>query len=1374
VAIKSDVKTGHDIKYVTRGHASGCAGAMAYYTRTGDPPGRWEGRGCAALGVSGTVEAEVAERLYQEGIGPGGGRIIQHAAPKSGEDQAAAEAAAITRYKNEHPFVSASEINTERTRIRATSPGISRPYYDVTSSASKSVSVLHASLRVAAAQAREVGDHVKAAALDGEAQAIEDALLDSIREGLELLEAMACYVRTGHHSKDTGEWRDGKGLVATSWLHTISRDGDPQLHVHLAVLNAVLRVDGADGAWRAVDGQHFYQLRHLYGVTVDRAFEQRLLAMGYAMTGRADGNGAEVGGVSEQVMDRFSSRARAIDGRLRTWVDQYTAKHGKPPSRRTIYLMGQEIAKDTRRPKAEATRMAGGQVTGHELTDKERLKAWEDQTTADELQVLSAVYAEAKAYAARSVRRHHVSAADKARAARIAVAEAQQQRSVWGISDLCLEIHRALPVGATPADITEVAMLAISSTVGADVVQVSPAPDLVDVSSLGIRESDGQSIFRKPNTMRWSTLDHLNLEEQVISQARRSIRPLVTERQVRAELDRHHQDLDAEQHQAVISLLTTDRAMALLTAPAGAGKTRTIATAASVWHALTGGRLIGLTLSENAARVMKTEGLGEAYNIANFLGKCRDSDRLRHSVQVGPADKLVIDEASQVGTVDLALIQQAAGPAGVLGVGDPYQLGPVEAGGWFSWFVTELGAAELHEVRRFANPWEAAGSLQLRQGDKTALAAYDTHGRIRAGDREAMHDKAARGFLADFLEGKQSVLVAGSNDEAADLARRVQDKLIGAGLVQQPQFQLADENRAGVGDLVRARENAKTINAGGQPLANRDVLRIEGHAHGQIQVRRQAERGWSKPFLLPERYLADHGELAYARNSHVAEGLTVEDGGHLLVTGSLNRRSLYVGMTRARKANTAYVVTGEVTPGKEPELANPEIVLAEIMGNDGTELTATEAIRQAQEWPASTGHLASIWATAMRDTVEETIDSKLKERLADNAYQRYLREPQRQPLQHALSERDLNGENVNTLIDRITSADLTGTRSISAVLHGRLARIEKSQGTPSTWAQRTPENAPQLAHEAAKAIDDRIAALGMRCVERPEPWLTSKLGAFPASGSALEQQDYLHRAGSAAAYREAAGIDNPHRAVSLTPHKGDSVRERMRKDTITQLEICDEEQLYRAMSRGELEAKEQHARRAYAAGPKDVSAELKDTALAEADQRQAAAEAQAQGDEATARALHSLADLLGTQKAAFEADHARHENWSAQTAGLREEGGKARAELARRGQPPRPGPTRRRLSGGSASSATARPSNKISSTSKHKPKRRARHGPRSRRPNTRSRPRPSRATSPTWTPPGARKSVTSPATTRNPTCLRQPLKSRRPDPCQGPVWLHGR
>ena len=566
----------------------------------------------------------------------------------------------------------------------------------------------------------------------------------------------------------------------------------------------------------------------------------------------------------------------------------------------------------------------------------------------------------------------------------------------------------------------------------------------MDVSSLGIRESDGQSILRKPNTLRWSALSHLNLEEQVIGQARRPIRPLVTEQQVRAELDRHHQDLDGEQHQAVISLLTADRAMALLTAPAGAGKTRTIAAAAKVWHALTGGRLIGLTLSENAARVMKAEGLPEAYNIARFLGKCRDSDRLRHPVHVGPADKLVIDEASQVGTADLALIQQAAGPAGVLGVGDPVQLGPVEAGGWFSWFATELGAAELPRSagspapgRRTPHSSSAAATrAPWPRTTRTAGSVPETAKPCTTKPHWGSWPTSSRARTPSWWPGptpKPPTL-----HDASRTSSSVQDACSSHSSSSPTATGQASATSCGPGKTPRR----STPEGSRWPTATCSASRAAPTARYRSAARSKA--AGPSPFLIPERYLADHGELGYAGNTHVAQGRTT-DTAHLLVTGSLNRRSLYVGMTRGRKANTAYVATGEPVPGKEPELVNPEVVLAEIIGNDATELTATEAIRQAQEWSASTGHLANIWAAAMRDTVKETIDSKLKERLAASEYQRYLREPQRQPLQHALTERELNGENLTTLIERITSADLTGARSISAVLHGRLACIEKTR-----------------------------------------------------------------------------------------------------------------------------------------------------------------------------------------------------------------------------------------------------------------------------------------------------------------------------------------
>ena len=49
---------------------------------------------------------------------------------------------------------------------------------------------------------------------------------------------------------------------------------------------------------------------------------------------------------------------------------------------------------------------------------------------------------------------------------------------------------------------------------------------------------------------------------------------------------------------------------------------------ARLWTTLTGGRVIGLTTSTNAARVLAHEGLAESYNIAEFLGKTEGSDEL--------------------------------------------------------------------------------------------------------------------------------------------------------------------------------------------------------------------------------------------------------------------------------------------------------------------------------------------------------------------------------------------------------------------------------------------------------------------------------------------------------------------------------------------------------------------------------------------------------------------------------------------------------------------------------------------------------------------------------------------------------------------------
>ena len=242
-----------------------------------------------------------------------------------------------------------------------------------------------------------------------------------------------------------------------------------------------------------------------------------------------NGNGAEVGGVSQDVMGLFSSRAVAVTGELDRLAREYQAVHGKPPSRRTLWLLHQQAGQNTRRSKSAARRTIAGQTGTEEPTGAQRLAAWQAQTAHREVQALSAVHEQVARFAAdqHAVRARTVlDDAAKRTAARIAVAEVQIQHAVWSMAQLRFEVHRALPVLTPGADgeavVTEVAKLAVSGRAGTEVVQVT-APDIADVTSLGVRASDGGSIYRPPNEERYCTLAHLDTEEQILATAKRTV-----------------------------------------------------------------------------------------------------------------------------------------------------------------------------------------------------------------------------------------------------------------------------------------------------------------------------------------------------------------------------------------------------------------------------------------------------------------------------------------------------------------------------------------------------------------------------------------------------------------------------------------------------------------------------------------------------------------------------------------------------------------------------------------------------------------------------------------------------------------------------------
>ena len=144
-------------------------------------------------------------------------------------------------------------IELEREAAQATRQPAA--YTDVTVSFSKSISVLHASIRENERRARLAGDEQAAAYWAGREEQFQEILHRANRAALEYLQDWAGVTRTGYHGVRVGGQEPGRfeaaGLIVTSWLQGTSRDGDPQDHVH----NQIARITRtfSDGKWRALD-----------------------------------------------------------------------------------------------------------------------------------------------------------------------------------------------------------------------------------------------------------------------------------------------------------------------------------------------------------------------------------------------------------------------------------------------------------------------------------------------------------------------------------------------------------------------------------------------------------------------------------------------------------------------------------------------------------------------------------------------------------------------------------------------------------------------------------------------------------------------------------------------------------------------------------------------------------------------------------------------------------------------------------------------------------------------------------------------------------------------------------------------------------------
>lgn len=1299
------IASGHSADYLTGQVA---AGRESYYTgavAAGEPAGIWNGRGTEALGLSGEVGAQDMTALYEHRLDPRDDRFREPAewgqAPTLGgplRKYVTAEEA-YERALAAEPDASperreALRLNAERTARHNVQ------FLDATFSAPKSVTVLAVAFERQAVDAERAGDAEIAAAWTAHKGAVEAAVLAGNAAMLDYLQDAAGYSRVGHHGGNAGRYVDAHDWVVASFLQHDSRDHDPQLHVHNAILN---RVQCPDGEWRTVDSRAIHAYRPAAGALAERVMEEHLTqSLGVRFATRPDGKAREVLGVRPEVMELFSSRRRQITPKVTELVADFETRFGREPNSLELSRLSRRATLSTRRAKSNDGESA-----------EQRLDRWDAELRAEVADGLGGVATDALGLVDQP---HEPARWSPEAVIETALADVQAGKPTWTRPDLIRALSDALPDALGGLDAEQVRQLfegladqAIALDVAKQVAGERDA-DVPDVAEL--RLADGRSAYEEPAGRRYALTAQLASEHVLRRAAVEKGAAALDEAAAEAAVDQLAAEgltLSPDQRQALTGVLTSGAKVETLVGPAGAGKSTVVGGLARAWTG-TGSRVVGLASSQVATEVLSGEGL-TARNVTRWLAT---QDRLAAGStsaddtewRLGAGDLVVIDEAAMLPTADLAAVHQHAEAAGakLLLTGDHRQLAAVGAGGGMA-LLAKAGGHELTEVRRFGADWEGAASLRLRDGDDSVLHDYRRHGRlIDAGTPEQARTSAARAWLADTLAGKRSVLVVGSNEDAARLSAEVRAELVRFGRVKEAGVQLGrDGTTAGVGDLVQARRNGwELAGVAGNERApiNRETYRVVStRDDGGLVVEHVDGPHAGSRLTLPGAYVAADVTLGYSGTVHSTQGRTV-DTSHVVAGAGTSPEALYVGLTRGRDGNHAHVVTrpadeaepvGAVhgTPRVDPLGVIAGIVRSDAAVRNSADVAAVEQAEtsQARRESAQTAverfaaeaemvYSARTAATLDRLTADGTLT-------ADQRFE-FAADPSAMgSLSRLLRTAELAGHDPDRVLGAaVSDRDFAGARSLPQVVYGRIEHQLAGQLAPTatSYADMVPAVTSaswreQLSARAAEA-DDRRNQLGSQTAADVPQWAVESLGPVPAEPVA--RLEWEHRAGAVAAWRELTGHTNPADALGSPAAPGQPEHYATWRAAWTALGRPEVTRADAELSNGQLRVRVRALAREEGWAPAYVGESLTATSLAAQSRRRdavltaARAEAASDPDEVArlrqqAKDDAAVADALDAQvKQLDEADQARA-LWLAHTAVTRDAAERARAELSARG-----------------------------------------------------------------------------------------------------------
>lgn len=869
---------------------------LEYYLGVGEAPGRWHGRGLEPLGLErgAAVTEQQLEAMFARGIHPDNGDRLGRAWRTDG----------VTGY-------------------------------DLTFSTPKSVSALWA-----------LGSEEVAAASMAAHRA-------AVKAGLAYLDTHAAWSRRG---TDGVEQVATEGLTVALFDHRTSRELDPQLHTHALVLN---KVQCVDGTWRTLDGKEMFDHKKSAGMIYHAALRNEMRQrLGVEIEPVSKDGQADVRGVPAELLGLWSKRSRAIDAEAGPKIAEYEKLLGRSLTAAERARVIKTAVLKTRPGKSHeptsvlhatwATEAATVGWTPKRLQHAARVVVRDparpdwgtDRPLPTDPATLARRLEEVLPGPGPAGQKGAVAPERDEQLALAALQAAGVRAAVFSRAEVAGQVAAHLPTdGLTAAqvlvrveELTDAALrLAEAIPVGQPIRGVTP------------RRSDP----------RYATVQVLQAEAQILSLAERGRgvgygkvdhRVLWPALEATDGRDR----LDSGQYRAVLHLAGDGDFLTVLTAPAGAGKTSTLGAASRAWTQA-GYRVVGLAPSARAAAELaaatgtRTDTLAKWLHNHDHLAQLPEQERAW--TRLDDRTILIVDEASMASTLDLDRLTAAAGRAAakVVLVGDPGQIGVINGPGGMLAALAHAGhGTELEQIHRFRDEWEREASLALRKGDTAVLGVYRSQDRLHpcpTGDQAL--DALFNHWTHARHDGQDPLMLARTRLDVDALNTRARNAALADGQITGPVTR-AGERDWQAGDLLRTRRNNRHLtldhtlgHARGQDngqdpslpgqgsgpgngqgsahVRNGDRFRVLGPGpNSGLIVEDLAGRGRT---VLPADYLAEHCEYGWALTIDAAQGATA-DVGLVLVRPGIDREHLYVGMTRGRNGNHAYITPD---PTVDPE-----------------------------------------------------------------------------------------------------------------------------------------------------------------------------------------------------------------------------------------------------------------------------------------------------------------------------------------------------------------------------------------------------------------------------------------------------------------------